>query len=208
DRENPRRGPGPSRGRIGRIGTSDHPGSGIGIGRLESKVGAHGRAVGADAVIDVRGAHAAAIRIGLRVDRIAAVDAAGGVLARDDGIGLVADVDRVFDMDGPALAVPPDDLAGLQVVAGQYSHACASSANWVSAASSSPRLWAATSPMMMRAGLLTRWVSTRSGKPASDARSTRMLARAAFSMTATGTSGERPSAISFSAIIGAVFTPM
>ena len=49
---------------------------------------------------------------------------------------------------------------------------------------------------------------TSSGNAASGPRSTRMLARAAFSITASGTSGARPSAISFSAIIGAVLTPM
>src|SRR5690606_2146487 len=203
-RGNPRRGREPSRGRIGRTCTSDHPGSGVRIGRLQSQVGAHGRAVGADAVLDVRGAHAAAGGIGLGIDRIATVDTAGRILAGEDGVGLIADVHRVLNVDRPALAVPPDHAAVLQIVASQNLHGCASSAIWASAAS----LRAVTSPMMMRAGLLTRCVSTSAGKAASEPRSTRIRARAAFSTTATGTCGESPSAISFSAIWGAVLTPM
>src|SRR5690606_11203422 len=142
--------------------------------------------------------------IGLGVDRVASIDAARSVFARQDRFGLVADIDGVRHVDRPPLAVPPDDLAGLQVVAGQNLHACVSSANWATAASSR----AVTSPMMMRAGLFTRWVSTNAGRAARDERNTRMFARAAFSITASGIEGARPSAISFSAICGAVFTPM
>src|SRR5690606_11641636 len=152
----------------------------------------------------MRGTHALAGGVGLRIDRIAAVHPAGRVLARQNRIGLVTHVRGVLDVDRPSLAIPPDDLPGLQVVAGQNLHACASSANWASAASSR----VVTSPMMMSAGLFTRCVSTSPGRAASAERSTRMFARAAFSITARGIFGERPSAISFSAIMGAVLTPM
>src|SRR5690606_8883240 len=119
----------------------------------------------------MRRAHAAAGRIGLGVDRIAAVDAAGGVLARENRVGLVADIDGLLDMDRPALAVPPHDPAALQIITRQYLHECASSATCSIVASSR----AVTSPMTMRAGLLTRSRSTRSGSAASGPRKTRMF---------------------------------
>ncbi len=56
----PRRGYRPSPGHIGRNGTClNHPASGVGIGRLESRVGADGRAISADLILDMQRADAA-----------------------------------------------------------------------------------------------------------------------------------------------------
>src|SRR5690349_8240146 len=180
---------------------SDHPLAGFGVGGLERQVRPHGRAQRADAVLDVRRAHA----VGglLAVDDVGAVDAAGGDFARHDRLRIGTRVDRVLDVERPVIAGPPGDRAGLEVVAGDDPHA-AISANWATATSSRE----VTSPMTISAGLFTRCCTTRSGRAARGPRSTRIEGRAAFSITASGMSGARPSAISFSAICGAVFTPI
>ena len=117
---------------------------------------------------------------------------------------LICDIGGVLDMDRPIASSPPGDRAGLQVISGQKSHRAASHA--VAASATSSR--AVTSPITISAGLTTCSFSTRSGSPASRPRSTRISGRVPFSMTATGMSGESPSSISFSAISGAVFTPI
>jgi hypothetical protein len=62
--------------------------------------------------------------------------------------------------------------------------------------------------MTISAGLLMRSRATISDRPASAPRTTRICGREAFSITATGMVGARPSAISFSAMAAAVATPM
>ena len=58
------------------------------------------------------------------------------------------------------------------------------------------------------AGLLTLCLATSAARPASGPRNTRIVGRVASWITATGISGARPSAISFSEIASAVATPM
>src|SRR6185369_415389 len=181
---------------------SDHPVAGGGIGALEGEVEADRGPEGADAVLDVGGAHAVAIAGA--VDDLGRDDAAGGGFARGDVAAVFADVDRVFNVQRPALAVPPGHGARFQVIPRQDLHFTASSA--ISRSSNSLR--AATSPMTMSAGLFTLFFATSAARPASGPRRTRIAGRVAFSMTATGTSGARPSAISFSEIASAVATPM
>src|SRR5579859_4904178 len=185
---------------------SDHPTAGRGIDRGAVKVEADGGAARADAILDVRRTGAMIGHLG--VDDIGHVDAARRLLAGDQAGAGLADVHRILDMARPAFTVPPEDVAGREVVSGRdlHAHCSACFANATSRFSAS--LSSTTSPATMIAGLSTFSLATMPPRSARRVRIARCPGSVAFSITATGRPGSTPSAISLSAMAAALATPM
>src|SRR3546814_558577 len=156
----------------------------------------------------MRGARAAGGR--RAVDDIGGVDAARAFLRLQYRLAGLADVGGILDLKRPVASRPPDDRAALQIVAGQKSHEKSLIEEKAPGAprQSSASARAATLPTMISAGLCTFSRATRSPRSASKVRSTRASALVPRSTTATGRPGDTPSAISLSAMAGAVARPM
>src|SRR3546814_17852109 len=83
---------------------------------------------GADAVLDMRGAHA--VFGHGRIDHIGAHDPQRGFLRPGQILALVAHIDGIADLSRPAVARPPDHVPGATVIAGQIGRASCRARVW------------------------------------------------------------------------------
>ena len=130
------------------------------------------------------------------------------VLGGEDRLALLADIDGILDMDRPAIAGPPGHRARGEIISGQQFHARYSASRARAASRSSALDISTTSPTMIRAGERTASRAIIPPMSVKMVRSARPSLRPTRSSTATGVSGESPSAINFSLMSSAVATPI